>query len=95
MTPIQAEDIATQALVWLCAQDELLGAFLGQSGADPDDLRAALQAGPDHGFLGSVLDFILQQDGTVLACAGALGLGNDQLGMAAALLSGRARMHWT
>ena len=95
MTPPQAEDIATQALVWLCAQDDLLALFLGQSGADPDDLRAALTNGPDQGFLGSVLDFILQQDSTTLACAGALGLGNDRLGIAAALLSGRARMHWT
>lgn len=95
MTEAQAEDIATRALVWLCSQDDLLGAFLGQSGAGPDDLRAALQSGPDHGFLGSVLDFILQQDATVLACAADLDLANDRLAMAAALLSGRARMHWT
>jgi len=95
MTEEQAENIATQTLVWLCTQDDLLGAFMGQCGAGPDDLRAALTAGPDHGFLGSVLDFVLQDDATVLAAAAAQGLGNDRIGMAAAILSGRARMHWT
>ena len=95
MTEGQAEDIATSALAWLCGQDQMLGAFLAQSGAGPDDLRAALVGGPDRGLLGSVLDFILQQDATVLACAADLGLANDRLAMAAALLSGRARMHWT
>ncbi|MFN4056719.1 MAG: DUF3572 domain-containing protein [Roseinatronobacter sp.] len=95
MIEAQAEEIAVQALAWLCADPDHLGAFLGQSGASPDDLRAALHTGPDQGLLGSVLDFILQADRSVLDCARALNLPPDRLQMAAAILSGRAQMHWT
>lgn len=95
MTPQTAQDIATDALVWLCNDPDMLGAFLGQSGADPDDLRRALQSGPDNGVLGSVLDFVLLSDAQVIDCAQAQGVTPDKIGMAAAILSGRARMHWT
>jgi hypothetical protein len=95
MTDTQAEQIAAHALAWLCADPDRLGSFLGQSGASPDDLRAALRAGPDQGLLGSVLDFILQADQSVLDCAQALQVRPEQVAMAAARLSGRAGMHWT
>lgn len=97
MTPQHAEDIALRALAWLCQDDELLPVFLAASGAGPDDLRTALSApeGPDTGMLGAALDFILMRDDTVIACARALGLPNDRLALAAAMLSGRAGMHWT
>ncbi|MCC5993063.1 MAG: DUF3572 domain-containing protein [Rhodobacteraceae bacterium] len=97
MTPRHAEDIALRALTWLCMDDELLRVFLAASGAGPDDLRAALGApeGPDAGMLGAALEFILMRDATVIACARALGLPNDRLALAGAVLSGRAGMHWT
>ena len=95
MNAALAEEIAAQALAWLCADPDLVGGFLGQSGASPDDLRTALQSGADQGLLTSALDFILQADRWVLDCARALNLPPDRLQMAAAILSGRARMHWT
>jgi hypothetical protein len=95
MTPELAEDIATAALVWLCADPDRLAGFLGQSGAGPDDLRRALQAGPDHAVLTAVLDFILLDDASVIACAQARNIAPERVALAASVLSGRAGMHWT
>lgn len=92
-----AEEIATQGLGWLCSCDDLLPVFLAASGAELADLRAALAepAGPEAGVLVAVLDFILMQDDTVLACAQALQIAPDRLLTAHAVLSGQAGMHWT
>lgn len=97
MTPERAEEIAIAALAWLMADDDLLPVFLAASGASAQDLRAQLLAegGPDKGFLESVLDVILMRDDTVLACCAALELAPDQVQIAHAVVSGRARMHWT
>lgn len=97
MTPERAEQIALGALAWLGADDQLFEVFLAASGAAPDDMRAHLTAadGPDRAFLESVLDFVLMQDDTVLACCDALTLAPPDLQLAHAVLSGRARMHWT
>lgn len=93
----QAQDLAVQALGWLCAQDDLLGAFLGVSGASPDDLRAQLSrpGGPDTAFLGAVMDVILARDSDVIACAAALGVRPEKLAQVAAILAGPAARHWT
>lgn len=93
----QAEEIATQALGWLCAQDDLLPVFLAASGADLAGLRTALAVptGPEPGVLLAVLDFVLMRDDTVLDCAQALQIAPDRILMAQAVLSGQAGMHWT
>ncbi|MCC5962894.1 MAG: DUF3572 family protein [Rhodobacteraceae bacterium] len=92
-----AEEIATQALGWLCAQDELLPVFLAASGAGVDDLRAALgaQDGPDESVLMAAMDFIVMQDATVLDCARALEQPPETLGLAQAVLAGEGGRHWT
>lgn len=92
-----AENIALDAFVWLCAEEDLLPVFLNASGASVDDLRAALSTaqGADPALLGAALDFILMRDETVIACCAALKLQNDRLAQAQAMLAGTAGMHWT
>jgi hypothetical protein len=87
-----AETLALQALAWIAAKDELLGAFLGASGLAPDDLRRRA-AEPE--VLVSVLDFILAQDDTVLAFCAAAGVPPATLMEARAALPGGSLPHWT
>ncbi len=97
MQQARAREIAVEALVWLCGQEDLLPVFLGASGADAVVLHAALAAteGPDPALSGAVLDFVMMQDATVIDCAHALGLPPGQLALAQAMLSGQGQMHWT
>ncbi|CUX83884.1 MAG: Protein of unknown function (DUF3572) [Roseibaca calidilacus] len=96
MQTVQAQDIATEVLLWLCAQEDLLGVFLAATGADVDALRAALQGGaPDAGLGGAALDFVMMRDETALEAAAALDLPPERLTMAHAVLTGDAGMHWT
>lgn len=95
MTPKHAQEIATDTLVWLCGQEDLLPVFLAATGADIGDLRAGLQAGADPSLGSAALDFILMRDETVIAACGDLGLAYDRLALAQAVLSGAGQMHWT
>ena len=63
-----AEIVAVQALSFIAAEPERLGAFLAESGIGPETLRSAAA---DPHFLGSVLDFVLRDDATVKAFASA------------------------
>jgi len=88
----QAEALALQALAHVISDDELLGAFMYVSGVTPDALRAGLG---DPSILGSVLDFILQEDARVLAFAESIGIDPRLPDMARQMLPGGQRMHWT
>ena len=61
-----AEIVAVQALSFIAADPERLGAFLAESGIGPDTLR---RAAADPKFLAHVLDFIMHDDATVNAFA--------------------------
>lgn len=87
-----ARILALKALGWLAGDDEVFTAFLGASGASAEDVRAQAD---QPAFLLSVLDFILQSDDCVLACAAAVQAKPEAIGMARAVLGGRDRMHWT
>ena len=63
-----AEIVAVQALSFIAADSERLGAFLAESGIGPDTLR---RAAADPKFLAHVLDFIMRDDATVNAFASA------------------------
>lgn len=93
----QSRFLAVQALEWLCAQDDLLARFLGESGASPADLRAQLAqpGGPDAAFLSAVMDTILARDSDVIACAAHLGVRPDSVGQVAMVLAGPGARHWT
>ena len=87
-----AETMALKALAWLAGNDELLPVFLGATGASLPDLAA--RAGEAQ-FLGSVLDFLLQDDAWVLAFAAAAGERPEALSAARRALPGGEAMHWT
>ncbi|MEM6477412.1 MAG: DUF3572 domain-containing protein [Pseudomonadota bacterium] len=88
----KAQSIAIEVFTWLLGNDELLGIFMGASGASIDDLRARA-AEPE--FLGSVLDFVLMDDAWVVAVADAHGWAYTDLMAARAGLPGGGEVHWT
>lgn len=88
----QAETVAIQALGWMAGNDEVLGQFMGASGASIDDLRAG--AG-DPAFLGALLDFLMLEDAWVIAFCDAANLPYDAPMRARAALPGGGQMHWT
>lgn len=88
----KAETVAIQALGWLAAEDELLGSFLGVSGADVNDLK---QMAHDPEFLGSVLDFILMADEHVTGFCDAVGLAYEIPMQARQFLPGGEVINWT
>lgn len=87
-----AETLGLQALAWLVGQEELIGVFLGASGASESDLRE--RAG-DAEFLGSVLDFILMDDEWVVRFCDSQQIPYDRVMMARAALPGGEQVHWT
>ena len=87
-----SEVIALQALKWLVAQDELCTLFMGATGASEADLRERIA---DIDFLGSVLDFLLQDDTWVISFCDDNALAYDRVMRARALLPGGDQMHWT
>ena len=88
----QAETVAIQALGWMAGNDEVLGQFMGASGASSDDLRAG--AG-DPAFLGALLDFLMLEDAWVIAFCDAANLPYEAPMRARAALPGGGQMHWT
>lgn len=87
-----AETLGLEALAWLVGQEELIGVFLGATGASEGDLRA--RAG-DPEFLGSVLDFILMDDQWVVQFCDSRGMAYEKVMMARAALPGGEQVHWT
>ena len=92
MTQDAAEAIAAKALLWLTTDDDLLGVFLGTTGATQADVRAQIG---DAGFLASVLDFLVMDDQWVIRFCEAEGLAYDMPMQARAALPGGQEMHWT
>lgn len=93
---MERQDIAQtrglQALGWLAAEEGLLEAFLHMSGGTIADLRENAQS---PAMLAAVLDFILQEDRWVIACAAALGCAPQLLVEDRAVLGGGDLRHWT
>lgn len=88
----RAEVLALRALGWIAGDGDLLQAFLATTGAAPGDLPA-LAREPD--FLLSVLDFLLADDGRVIAFCDAAGYGRGEPMAARGALPGGAVAHWT
>lgn len=87
-----AETLAAEVLAWIASQDDLLGVFLGATGAAPGDVRA--QAG-DPDFLAAVLDFVLMDDAWVTGFCRASGRRFTDPAAARAALPGGEAVHWT
>ena len=87
-----AELIALRALEWLAGRDDLLGVFLGSTGASIEDLR--VRAGEPE-FLGSVLDFLMMDDAWVIAFCDDADLPYDKPMRARVALPGGEQVSWT
>jgi hypothetical protein len=91
-SPDFAETLALEALGWIAAQEDLLGVFLGASGAGQHDLRARVQ---DPEFLAAVLDFLLMEDGWVLNFAASRARRPEDVLRARQALPGGDLPNWT
>ena len=87
-----AETLALQALAWLAENDDVLQVFMGSTGAGVDDLRE--RAG-DPVFLASVLEFLTMDDQWVVGFCDTHGQDYMAPMMAAQVLQGEGRRHWT
>lgn len=87
-----AERLALDALAWMAAQPEVLGAFLAASGTGPEALRRAA-AEPE--FLGFVLDHLLADETALTAFAAERGIPPELPMRARAALPGGDLPHWT
>lgn len=92
MDKIQAEQLAVQALSWMANDDEIIGGFLGVTGASVDDLRIRAA---DPEFLGFVLDYLLSSDEMVEAFSRDAACPPDQPMRARAVLPGGDIPNWT
>lgn len=78
-TPAEAETLAVEALSYLAAEPERLGAFLAETGLGPESMRAAAAA---PGFLPAVLDYLIGKETMLLDFSAEHGL--DPAGIVAA-----------
>jgi len=81
----QAEVIALQALAWLIADEDLAGRFLVMTGCDGQSLRQ--RAGQPE-VLGSVLDFLLDNEPALLDFTQSAHMAPDAIGRARQRLPG-------
>lgn len=87
-----AETLAIEVLGWLAGREDLLGVFMGTTGASAQDLRERAQ---DPGFLGSVLDFLMMDDGWIMAFCEDRGHPYEAPMQARQTLPGGQNIHWT
>lgn len=92
MARAEAEALAARALAWMAEDPDMIGRFLAQSGAGPEDLRS--QAGEPE-FLGFVLDFLLADESALVAFAGAERIRPELATRARASLPGGDLPEWT
>ena len=74
-----ATDTAIAVLGWLAAEEERLLPFLSASGLAPGAIREAAR---DPGFLGAVLDHVMSDETTLVACAEALATRPERIAAA-------------
>ena len=84
ITESRARELAANALPFIASDGELVGAMLAASGLAPGDLRQAADR-PEFGLF--LLDFILQDDGRVLAFAADQAIRPEVVLQARALLA--------
>jgi Protein of unknown function (DUF3572) len=85
MTPVEAENIATQAFLFLVADDERMQRFIGLSGFDVGSAREAAAA---PGFLAGVLAHYLNDEDAILAFSEAENLHPLSVAMAYRMIPG-------
>lgn len=88
----RAIEVAEKGLIWLAGEPDAMGAFLAASGLAPSDLRARVE---DPEFLGFVLDFLLGDEGMLLAFCAEAGVAPVDPARARAALPGGDVPDWT
>ncbi len=92
LSPEAAEAVALQALTHIAADEDLLGAFLAQTGLAAEELKAQAT---DPALLGGVLDFLLSDETGLLAFCEAVSMEPELPGRARQSLPGGEQVHWT
>ena len=92
MNQNRAEALALGALGWMAEDPEIMGQFLGWSGASVDDLRGI---GASPGLMIAVIDFILLQDDWVIDASRQIDIPPEKFSSIKAALPGGAETHWT
>ena len=87
-----AETLALKALAWLVSNDDLLPVFLGASGASVDDLKSQAAT---SAFQVAVLEFLTMDDAWDVGIRGTKTPPYEAPMMAAQVLAGESRRHWT
>jgi hypothetical protein len=85
ISPASAEITALRALAWVVGDQDRAGRFLASTGCDADTLRR--RAGEAE-MLGAVLDFLLDDEGSLLAFADAADLPAQSVALARVALPG-------
>lgn len=80
-----AENLAIQALAYLAAEPEKLGAFLNAAGIDPAAIRSAAR---ESGFLAGILDHLAADERLLIGFAEQAGCDPALVMRARATLSG-------
>ncbi len=91
-TQDDAETVALTALAWIAGHENLLGVFMGATGAGLDDLRKGAQ---DPDFLASLLDFLMMDDAWIMEFCEARNLAPERVIAARQALPGGKAPHWT
>ncbi|SHM04520.1 Protein of unknown function [Roseibium suaedae] len=81
----KAQEIATDALIYLTREPELTGRFLAVSGIGPESIREAAQ---EPGFLAGVLEFFMGDEALLLSYCENAGLRPTMMAAARFALAG-------
>lgn len=87
-----AELLAARVLAWLSADSARLSAFIAATGTNPLELRQELER---PAFSLAILDFLMADEGLLLACCVDLGIAPGHPAEARAALPGGIEPHWT
>jgi len=90
--PDQAAVTGLQALSYIAEDSDLFGMFLDQAGTNAADIKAQAS---DPGFLGFVLDFLMQDDARVVGFASSAGMAPEAVAFARRALPGGDTPEWT
>ena len=88
----QAEQSAIEVLTWMTSDPEMIGQFLGWSGADVDALK---QIAGSPQLISAILDFVMLRDDWVIAASAHLNIKPEKFVELRRALPGGQDPHWT
>jgi len=91
MTPDTAQTIALQSAGFIFQEDDIRDRFMALSAVDVDDIRSRIA---DPAFLASILEFLVNFEPDLIACAETLGEKPETLVSAWRALGGGEGQEW-